>query len=77
MPPTPLDMFTIYDRPRDLPHGYVVRRWWITATGDVVPDPSAITNLPTLEDARRHIPTGYVRTARRPDDDLCIVETWV
>lgn len=68
-------MFTIYERPRDYPDGYVVRAADITA-GTVTHDRAAPT-APTLAEARALVPPGLMRFERHPEDDAVIVETWL
>lgn len=70
-------MFVIYDGPSDYPGKYVVRRWCVTAGGEVRPDADPAATTGTLRQARSHIPSHYKRMARLPDDDPCIVEVWV
>lgn len=71
---TGLIMFTVYERPRDYPQGYVVRRWECLPEG-----PRALEAHPykSLDEARGSIPEGYYRLERMPDDDPCIVEVWL
>lgn len=71
-----LRMIVIYDRPRDLPDGFVVRSWTVKP-GNVVPGELIGRNLADLEAARRLVPDGLVNIGRTPDDDAKIVEVWV
>jgi hypothetical protein len=73
MTPGTLIQFTIYERPRDYPEGYVVRCWEITA-GEMIPGEA--WGAPTLEAARELVPEGLFCIPRDPDDDAVIVETW-
>ena len=59
-PDGPLEMFVIYDHPRDLPGHFVVRRW----LGDKPTLDFAIAN--TLESARTHVPAGTYRIPHQP-----------
>jgi hypothetical protein len=70
-----LPMFTIYERPRDYPEGYVVRRSFVNA-GMVWLDRVA-QYAPALEAARGLIPPGLHRIPRYENDDPCIVEVWL
>lgn len=66
-------MWTIYDNPRDFPGRFVVRVWYGT-----VPEPECTTH-DTLEAARLSVmdegASGFFD--RSPEDDPCIVETWI
>lgn len=75
MPDQMLRMVVIYDRPRDLPTGFVVRVWTISR-GMVVPGRLLGADLPTLEAARALVPAGLVNIGREPGDDAKIVEVW-
>jgi hypothetical protein len=70
-PRGPLEIFVIYDHPRDYPGHFVVRRW----LGDRPTEDFAIAL--TLAEARAEVPRGRVRLARSAADDPVIVETWV
>ncbi len=72
-----VDAFAIYERPLDYPNHFVVRRFFALRGGelaaDVVPRIAA-----TLEEARRYIPEGRVRTPPRSDTaEANIIEVWV
>lgn len=67
--------YVIYERPRDYPLWFVMRKWVIsegraTATQDM-------KVCASLEAARRFVPAGLVRIGRSPGDEACIVETWL
>lgn len=74
------DVYTqwaIYDHPKDYPHNFVVRQWH---SGKIFNAPVADQECylaTTLEEARRFIPQGLVRTPRLPDDDAVIAEVWI
>lgn len=71
-----LTQYTIYERPRDYPDGYVVRAWHIVrGHTEPVADPGA-WHVPTLEQARAVIPPGLFRLGRQPGDDENILEVW-
>lgn len=71
-----LTQYTIYERPRDYPEGFVVRAFHIVrGQTEPVPDPGA-WHVPTLEQARKLIPEGMARLDRYPGDDPKIVEVW-
>lgn len=74
-PETVLSMYVVYERPRDYPTSYVVRRHAITPQGHyATPDH---TIHATLEEARAAVPQWMVRMVRHPNDEPQIVECWV
>lgn len=68
--------WTIYCRPPDFPHHYVVHQWWVTDEGRI-PSRDLAVLCDTLEAAREQIPVGCMRVEREPEDDVTIVETWL
>lgn len=79
-----LRIYTIYERPRDLPGCYVVRGHTVIRGGGTRPDPGAmafeIGNAPevALERARMHCRSlGLSPLARHEQDDPAIVECWL
>lgn len=70
-----LEMWTIYERPKDYPNGYVTRRFVSNASG-TEPDVVAYYSK-NLVDARAVVPLGRARLPRFRDDDPCIVEVWL
>jgi hypothetical protein len=73
---TVLTQYTIYERPADYPHSYVVREWLIVR-GRNGPVPGELVAVKdTLGDARAAIPDGLYNLGRQPGDDPVIVETW-
>lgn len=73
---TGLDCWTIYERPRDYPRGYVLRRI-IAIAGTTVADPHAYYGS-TPDEVRRHLPPG-VCLVQSPgiDPDPHIYEVWM
>lgn len=69
-----LDLFTIYDHPRDYPESFVVRHWTLCA-GILIPG-ERLAVVPTLADARAAIPSGLENFGRDETDDPAITETW-
>lgn len=71
-----LNMWTVYDHPRDVPDCFVARRWEIhkggrtKATTDVVIGSS-------LDEVRARLPGGLHRMERYENDDPKIVEVWL
>jgi hypothetical protein len=70
-PDGPLEMFVIYDHPRDFPGHFVVRRWF----GDKSTEDFALAD--TLEGARAEVPLGRYRMPHCPGEDEVIMETWI
>jgi hypothetical protein len=73
-----LPFFVIYQRPRDYPHCYVVRRW-VTLTPDAGgtsgrPDPQPLAIAATLEQARAAVPDYCTNIGRMDFDDPVICE---
>lgn len=69
-----VSQWTIYNRPKDYPDGYVVREWIIEHNGA---KPGEARTAPSLEAARELVPPGCVRLERSEGDDPVIVETWM
>jgi hypothetical protein len=70
-----LSVYAIYERPRDHPTGYVVRKY--VAKPGVVKIGEVIGTAPTLDDARKLVPANLNKFDRHPVDDKAIVETWL
>lgn len=71
-----LNLWTIYEHPRDAPEHFVLRRWEIV--GDPpAPEPREASKHDTLAQARAAVPLGLIRMARDEKDDLAIVETYI
>lgn len=72
----PLEIWTVYDRPRDWPHTVVARKFLVGADG-AVPTTQIVVG-PDLEAVREQLREyGLTCLARNPDDDPKIVETWL
>jgi hypothetical protein len=72
--------YTIYDSPVEAPGHYVLRLWYTAPGGKVVHGEAIATDrtekaLTTLR--RSMIEMGLVRFPRSPEDDPCIIETWL
>jgi hypothetical protein len=67
-----LTLWTIYDHPKDYPHGICARRH--EAPGGPT-EHMLIGELEQLRDAFRA--AGLVCVCRSPNDDVKIVETWI
>jgi len=70
-----LSMWTIYDKPRDHPDGYIARRHE-AANGVSGPTNDVLTgDLTLMREAMSRC--GLVRMQRAPSDEPQIVETWM
>jgi len=72
-----LEMWTIYDHPKDYPDHFVARKWLI---GSKRTRPEATDELivrSTLNEVRSLLPPGLYCLARNEGDDPVIVETWL
>lgn len=70
-----LNMWVVYDRPRDYPNKIVARRWLIDK--EAHPTDEFIEANSIDEIRERFDQVGLVRLERNPQDDACIVETWM
>ena len=65
-----LEIWVIYDHPRDDPEMFVARMW-------VLDQPTGITFAsPSLDLLRRMLPPGLHMMPRQENDDPVILETW-
>lgn len=72
-----LEMWTVYDHPRDLPEWFVARKFVVTPAG---PQPTTDVMLfKTLQSVRDYFEThtGLVRLSRFEEDEPQIVEVWL
>jgi hypothetical protein len=67
-----LNMWVIYDHPRDMPECFVARLWRIEA-GRMIPT-IALRAAGTLAEVRDMLPRGLVRLDRWQNDEPQIVE---
>lgn len=79
-----LNMWIIYDHPKDFPEGYLARRCEIGQTselgpkGEVSPRFTGDIIIGQLADLRKNFSRcGLVCLTRDPSDDPVIVETWL
>jgi hypothetical protein len=72
----PLCVWVIYEKPRDFPNHFVVRRQWAVGKNHIEVDRECHLTR-TLEEARKLIPLGLYRFPRDPSDDPFIVESWL
>jgi hypothetical protein len=70
-----LPMWAVYDHPADFPDSYVARKW-LTLPKVSATDEKIICS--SLDDIRDEMEArGLVCLMRNPQDDPCIVETWL
>lgn len=73
--PDDMSIYTVYERPRDYPNGFVVRRH-VVRPGVSIPA-QVVGTAPSLAAARNLIPSGLTRQPRDPKDEPQIVESWL
>ena len=72
----PLEIWTVYDRPRDYPNCYVARKFVIT-NGKHGPTGMFMIGV-DLDQMRQYLAhMGLTRMDRHPDDEPQIVESWI
>jgi len=73
----PLQLWTVYDHPRDFPRGFIARRYDVFPAGPV--RTGHVVAGPSLEELREVLTgMGLARLqTRSPDDDPGIVEVWI
>jgi hypothetical protein len=70
-----LTIWTIYDRPKDHPDGFIARRFEVGGHGPVA---TADTLNGELEDLRQAFwKAGLMKRKRQDGDDARIVESWL
>jgi len=70
-----LSIWVVYERPRDYPTSYVVRRHAISQGGSY--GMGDLSVHATLDEARAAIPSWTVRLERDPNDEPQILESWI
>jgi hypothetical protein len=71
-----MEMFVVYERPKDYPDKFVVRRWSISGER-VDADGDWFFLGETLEDVREKVPRHCIRIHRHPYDEPQILEVWI
>lgn len=71
-----MGVWTVYERPRDYPQGFVGHLFEIRAGGITHPSGNRVFG-PTLESVRAQLPPGLHRMPRDPNDEPQIVESWI
>jgi hypothetical protein len=69
-------IWTIYERPRDYPQGFIARLRVIEAGRISAPVGEPICG-PTLQSVRDQLPKGLIPLSRDPLDESHIVESWI
>ena len=72
-----LEMFVVYEHPRDFPAHFVLRRWWIDGKLPGGTPTKDFRIADTLQDIRKLVPLGCACMHRAEEDDYSIVETWL
>jgi hypothetical protein len=70
-----LEMFVVYERPKDYPDKFVLRRWAIGRGAAQGTEWFVLGE--TIEEVRAHVPLHCVRIGRDPHDEPQIVEVWL
>jgi hypothetical protein len=70
-----LNLWTVYDHPKDFPHSYVARRFEVDADGSRVTTDTVQGELQIIRESFRCC--GLVCLMRNDNDDPMIVETWL
>jgi hypothetical protein len=71
----PLQLWVVYDKPRDYPEDHVARRWEIRAGSTCATDETIVGPLGAIR--RRLADKGLHALKRDPTDDPVIVECWL
>lgn len=66
--------YAIYERPKDYPDHYVLRRWVVTKSGLVLASPWPTCVSRTLEECQAAVPDGLVKVVPRNGDPTIIEE---
>lgn len=70
-------LWTVYDHPADYPEYFVARKW-IADGKSAEPIATDVIFFHTdLERLRDMLPAGLYPLIRAPEDDKCIIETWI
>lgn len=70
-----LPMWVIYERPRDFPEHFVVRRWRVNGPVIFVDQMAQLAG--DIEAARALVPPGLYRLPPYEEDDPVIREVWL
>lgn len=67
-----LNIWTVYDHPKDFPNSFVARRFEMDKITDDVIEAATLDAL-----REKFANCGLVCLTRHPNDDPCILETWL
>jgi hypothetical protein len=70
-----LNIWTIYDRPTDYPHGHIARRFEVGKGEQIVTDHTLIGELDELRQTFER--AGLTKLKRQEGDEPQIVESWI
>jgi hypothetical protein len=71
-----LEIFVIYERPRDYPEHFVMRRWAVSSDKKIqATDYFRLAD--SLDEARSYVPAHCIRVERDPKDEPQVVESWI
>jgi|WetSurMetagenome_2_1015567.scaffolds.fasta_scaffold358973_2 hypothetical protein len=73
----PLEMWTLYYSPKDYPGEFVVRKWIVNGSNETEAREITAREKSKYEAQMNGIPHWAVCIGRYPEDDNCIVGTWV
>lgn len=72
-----MNIWTVYDHPRDFPQEFVARRHYIVRGDDQPRASQDYVTAASLEELRKKLPLGLYCLPRFADDDPTIVEVWL
>jgi len=72
-----LEMYTVYDHPKDYPEAFVVRRFRITKDGPLPDDRFLFISIDLDTCRELMMMMQLTRVMRDADDDPVILETWL
>jgi hypothetical protein len=73
-----LEMYTVYNHPRDYPDTFVVKKWICEAGNPPVQDTSYVFTSQSLQKCREEMQAkGLICIGRETNDDPVIEETWM
>jgi hypothetical protein len=70
-----LNIWTIFDKPRDYPHGHIARRFEIGSGQTIATDDSLVGELEELRQVFWQ--AGLMKLSRSEGDEPQVVESWV
>jgi hypothetical protein len=72
-----LTAYVIYDRPKDYPDSFPVRRHFTLFDGRIIAERDLFGCGDTVDDARRCLPPGLYKMPQLAGDDPAILEVWI